>query len=95
MSQVHDHDPPGDVFDDRQIVSDEKESCSGAFLNVRQQIDDRSLYAYIQSGNRFVSHDETGFGSQCTRDADTLPLTARKFMGVTVEERGVETDLIQ
>lgn len=56
-----------------------------------EQIEHLRLCGHIQSGNSFITDNELRVECQGSGNADSLPLTARKFMGISVHILGIQT----
>src|SRR5215471_11631856 len=89
-AEIHHRDACADVLDDRQIVRDEEIGQPELLLQVFQQIDDLRLDRYVERRDGLVAHDQLRRYGEGARDADALPLPARKFVRVTVHMIGVE-----
>ena len=51
-SQIHDHDPVADVFDDAEVMGDENISQVKLLLQAAEEVDDLCLDRNVQSGYR-------------------------------------------
>ena len=83
-TQVHDADLIRNIFDDRQIVRNEEIGKFSLLLQIFQKIDDLRLNTHVERGDGFVADDEPRRHDERTRDTDTLALTARKLMRITL-----------
>jgi hypothetical protein len=67
LAQIHHRNPMGEVLDDREIVTDEKERKPKIALQVPQQVDDFCLDRHVERRNRLVAHDQIGLGGKRAR----------------------------
>ena len=84
LAEVHNSDLVGNELDDRKVVRYEEVGQVHRALKVLEQIDDLRLDRNVECRNGLVADDKLGFYGKCARDADTLTLTARKFVGVAL-----------
>lgn len=61
FAEIHYDDALADVFDNGEVVGDEKVGDSPRLLQVLQEVDDLGLNADVQSAHRFVAYDKFGF----------------------------------
>ncbi len=83
-----------DVFDDGEIVGNEKVGEVKFFLEVHQKVDDLGLDRNIEGTDRFVTDDELRFDGEGAGNADTLALASAEFMGEAAGVGRVEADKI-
>ena len=76
FSEIHDGNPVGNVFDDRQIVRDKQIRQFHFFLNVFKKIQHLRLDRNVEGGNGFVGEYEARLQRKRACDTDPLPLTA-------------------
>ena len=95
MTEIHDADLVGNMFDHADVMRDKQIREIHLFLNIFQKVDDLSLDRNVQSGDRFVTDDESGVDCQRTGDSDTLPLPAGKFAGIAPDMVRFESDDLQ
>ena len=65
-----------------QVVGNVEHGHVVRLLQVRQQIENLSLYGDIQGSGRFVGNQKLGFGGNRHRNHRPLPLSAGKLKGV-------------
>ncbi len=75
LTEVHDCNAVGDVFDDAEVVGDEQVGEVEGFLEVFEEVDDLSLYGYVEGGDGFVGDDEFGVEREGAGNADALALS--------------------
>ena len=75
----------GHIVHHREIVRNEEIGQPEILLQILKKIEDLRLYGDIEGGNGFVADEKFGAERQCPGDADTLPLSARETVGITVE----------
>ena len=90
--QIHDRNPVADMPDHRQVVRDKEIRQVQFLLQVFQQVDHLRLDRDVERRNRLVADYQLRLQRQRARHADPLPLTAGKFMRITVHKRGVQPD---
>ena len=95
FAQIHDGDPVGDVFDDGEIVRDEKVTEAHVALEVHEEIEDLALHTNIKCGDGFVADDEPGLKGDGAGDADALALAAGKFERITVAGSRRQADFFE
>ena len=88
----HDHDAVADVFDDGEVVRDEKHGDAALALDVLEEVDDLGADGNVEGADGFVANEEARFDSEGAGDADALALAAAEFVGVTVDVFGKEAD---
>src|SRR5687767_11813342 len=84
LSEVHHGYAVADALDHRHIVRYEEISELHACLEIKHQVDHLRLHGNVKSRNRFICDDDARLKGECARDADALPLAARKLMRETV-----------
>ena len=83
-----------DVFNDGEVVGNEKVGEVKFFLEVHQKVDDLSLDRDIEGTDRFVADNEFRFDGERAGDADALALAAAELVGKTAGMGRVEADQI-
>jgi len=81
-----------DVFDDGEIVGNEKVGEVKFFLEVHQKVDDLGLNRDIECADRFVADDKLRFNGEGAGNTDTLALASAKFVGKAAGVGRVEAD---
>ena len=66
----------------QQVVGNEQIGQSQPFLQVVKHVDNLCLNGHVQGRYRFVANNELRIHRQCPGNADTLPLTAGKLVGI-------------
>ena len=89
---AHDRDARGNLRDDRQAMRDKNVSEGKLALQFSQEKKNLCTDGDIQSRDRFVGNNKLRLEDQGARDANPLPLPTGKFMGVTIEGVGAESD---
>lgn len=95
LPRPHDRDPMGDAFDNCHVVGDEQERQTVLLLQIHQQIDDLRLYRNVQRRDAFIRDDQIWLDRKGARDADSLALSARKFMRIASRMLGHQAYLLQ
>ena len=95
FSQVHDHDPAADVFDDSEVVRDEQVGDAVFLLEVLEEVDDLGLDGDIERADGFIADDQFRFDGEGAGDADALALAAAEFVRVTPGVGGIQPDGLQ
>ena len=83
-AKIHDTDRIGDVLYDGEVMRDEEIRQIPLLLQGLQQVDDLCLHGYVQRRYRLVADYKLRIQGQCTRDADTLTLSAGELMRVAI-----------
>ena len=83
LTQIHYGNSVGNMTNYQKIVGNKQIGQTQLLLQVVKHIDNLSLDGNVQCRNRFVTDDELRVNCQRTGNADTLPLTAGEFVGVT------------
>ena len=91
-AQVHDGDAVAEVFDDGEVVGDEKVGEAEFVLEVLEKVEDLGLDADVEGGDGFVADDEFGIETQGAGNTDALALAAGKLVGVTVGVVALQAD---
>jgi len=81
-----------DVFNDGEIVGNEKVGEVKFFLEVHQKVDDLGLNRDIECADRFVTDDELRFDGESAGNADALALATAEFVGEAAGVGRVEAD---
>ena len=81
-----------DVFNDGEIVGNEKIGEVKLFLEVHQKVDDLGLDRDIEGTDRFVADDKLWFDGEGAGNTDALALTSAKFVGEAAGVGRVEAD---
>ena len=82
------------MLDNTQIMGDKEVGQFMLFLQLLEQVDDLCLDGDIQSGDGLVADNKFRIQSKSTGDADALPLSAGKLMGIAVLVKGLQPALI-
>ena len=94
MAEVHNGNSVRNMTYNQKVVSYKEIRKPELFLKLVKHIDNLSLNRNVKRGYRLVAHDEIGVNGKRTRNAYTLALTARKFVGITGSVLTVEPDVI-
>ena len=81
-----------DVFNDGEIVGNEKVGEVKFFLEVHQKVDDLGLNRDIECADRFVANNELRFDGEGASNADALALASAKFVGEAASVGRVKAD---
>jgi hypothetical protein len=92
--EVQHHHPMADLAHHRQVVADEHHRQAQTLLQVDQQVDDLRADGHVQRRHRLVADHQRRLQDHGAGDADPLVLAARQFVRITVEEVGIELDLL-
>ena len=95
LPEVHDSDVIGNITHHGKVVGNEKIGQPLFLLEVPEHVDHLGLDGDIQRGDRFITDDQLRFEDQCPGDAHTLPLSARKLMGIAAGVFLIEPDLTE
>ena len=95
LAQVHDGHPVADVFDDGEVVRDEKVGEAEFLLQVAEEIDDLRLNRDIERRDGFVGDNHFGLERKGAGNAKALPLTAGERVRVAIHVLGFESDHLQ
>ena len=90
LTEIHYRNAIGDVFDDAEVVGDEQVGEIEGFLEVFEEVDDLSLYGYVEGGDGFVGNDEFGVEREGAGNADALALSPGKGMGISPQVIGTQ-----
>ncbi len=83
LAVVHDRDLVAKMHSFFHVVGDQDDGCAEPFLD-RQQILLRLVADHrIEGSERLVHEQHVRLGGECTRNADTLLLAARKFVRIS------------
>ena len=91
-AEIHDGDVGGDVFDDGEVVADEKERQAEVAAEFGEEIEDLGLDGDVEGAGGFVADDDAGAQDQGAGDGDALALAAAELVGVAVGHVGGEAD---
>jgi len=83
-----------DVFNDGEIVGNEKVGEVKFFLEVHQKVDDLGLNRDIECADGFVANNELRFDGEGASNADALALASAKFVGEAAGVGRVEADKV-
>lgn len=83
-AQIHYPDLVGNILNDGKIVRNEQVRKPSFGLNFLQKVNDLRLNGHVERGNGFVANDEVGVYHERAGNTDTLTLTARKFVRVSL-----------
>ena len=81
-----------DVFNDGEVVGNEKVGEVKFFLEVHQKVDDLGLDRDIEGTDRFVADDKLRFDGEGASNADALALASAKFVGEAASVGRVKAD---
>lgn len=81
-----------DVFNDGEIVGNEKVGEVKFFLEVHQKVDDLGLNRDIEGTDRLVANNKLRFDGESAGNADALALASAKFVGEAAGVGRVEAD---
>ena len=84
VSQIHDDDAVGNVFDDAEVVRNKDIRDPHFFLQFLQQVYNLRLDGNVERRNRLVADDHFRPKNDGARDADALPLSAGKFVRIAI-----------
>ena len=84
IAEIHYENAVGDVLYDRQVVRDKDVGQPQLVLQLFQKVDYLRLHRHVERGHRFVTDNEFRIDGKRPCDADSLSLSARKFMRVSV-----------
>ena len=93
-AEVHDGDHVADDSHHMEIVTDEQVGESQAFFEVEQEIDDLRLNRDIEGAGGLIRNDEIGLDTQGASDEESLTLSARELVRVSVDDIGAESDAL-
>ena len=83
LAEIHHSDAVRNMFDDREPVRNKQIRQPKFVLQVLQQVDDLRLNRNVERRNRLVADDQFRIQRKRPGDADSLPLTARKFVRIS------------
>ena len=92
LAEIHDCDALGNVPHDEKVMRDEQIRHAELFLQLFKHVDDLRLNGHVQRGDRLVADDELRVHGKRSCNADSLALTAGKFMRVARGMLSVESD---
>ena len=81
-----------DVFNDGEVVGNEKVGEVKFFLEVHQKVDDLGLDRDIEGTDRFIADDKLRFDGEGAGNTDALALSSAKFVGEAAGVSRVEAD---
>jgi hypothetical protein len=81
---VHDCDPLADLTDHCEVVRNQNHCDLVLPPQLRNQIEDLSLYRYIEGGDRFVEDQQLRSGRERSSDGYALPFATRKLRWVSI-----------
>ena len=84
VSKIHNRNVIGNVFYNGKVVGNEEIRHILFALKLFEKIDDLCLNGHVKSRNRFIANNQLGLYCKGTRNANSLSLTARKLVGITV-----------
>jgi hypothetical protein len=79
------------MLDDAEVMGDEEIGVTVASLKFFDEVEDLCLDRDIESRRRLIKDDELWARDQCPGNANTLPLAATEFMGVTIHMVFIES----
>ena len=86
LSKKHDGYPVGKMPHHRKIMTDKQVRQAPGLLELLQKIQDLVLDRNVQSRNRLVTDDQSRIDGQRPGNADPLPLSSGKLVGIAVKE---------
>src|SRR5262245_60427762 len=89
-AQMEDHHAVRDLAHDREIMTDENERHAGERLKLHDKVDDLALDRDIECADSLVANDQLRSDNHSPRDTDTLILSTRELMRVTIDPRWIE-----
>ncbi len=92
---VHDRHSGTEKSDHRKVVGDEEVGEIVLPLELAQEIQNLRLDRDVEGRDRFVEHDEGGFGRERARHRDALALPTGHLGGTATEELGAEPDELE
>ncbi len=94
-SEIHDGYAIGDMLHHGEVVRDEKVAQAHLALEVQHQVEHLALDGDVERGDRFITHDQTGFEGDGPGDADALALATREFERIAINSRSRQADLAE
>src|SRR5262249_28050962 len=95
LAKVHHGNPRRDMAHHAQVVRDEQICQAHLLLQPRHEIEDLGANRHIQGAHWLIGDDEFRLCADGAGDGDALPLAAAEFMGIAVDEVGIESDALQ
>ena len=92
---LHDRHGVGNEADDGKIVGDEQVREAEVSLQVAQQGKDLRLNQNVKGGDGFTENEDFGFERERASDRDSLPLTTRELVRVSVDDIRGQGDLLE
>ena len=83
-SKIHHADLIRQELDHRKVMRNEQIRKIGGCLQALEQIDDLRLHRNVERGNRLVANHQLGLDRQGARDANSLTLTARELVRISL-----------
>ena len=93
-AKEHDADSVGNELHHRQVMGYEQISQSVLLLQILQQVQHLGLDGYVQSRYGLVTDDQPRIQGQGPGNADPLPLSPGKLMGITVGKLSGDAHLV-
>ena len=90
LAQVHNGDPIGYMFDHGEVMRDEQVREIEPLLKLAEEVQYLRLDRNVERRYGFVTDDELGLEGQRSRDAYSLSLSTREFVGVTARMFGAK-----
>ena len=84
-TEVHDGDPIGEVADHAEIVRDQQITRLALGLELREDVQDRSLDRHVERARRLVGHDDARVARERPGDRDALFQASGELPGLEVE----------
>lgn len=81
LAEIHHRDRVTDMGDEIEVMRDEEIRESAGLLQIEKKIDDLRTDRDVEGGDRFVADNKARLGCNGPGDPDTLPLSARQFVG--------------
>ena len=94
-TSLHDGNPVRHVAYDAKVVGNEQIRHAGFGLQIAQQIQNLRLYGHIQRRCRLIADQDIRIDGQGARNRNPLTLTAGKFVRITVQCIGIQTNTFQ
>ena len=91
LALIHHRDAGREIANDGHGVRDEQIGQAEIALQLLQKIHDLRANAGVESGNRFIGHDELRLQGKRAGDADALALASGKFVWITRHGRFIHS----
>ena len=84
-----------EIFDDAEVVRDEKVGKPALLLKPQKEIENLRLHGDVERRRGFVEQNDFGLGGKRPGDRDSLTLPARKFMRIARSASGREPRFVK